>query len=313
MAIDYTTTAVLSNVRFKTSLDGTETDYTDARILKFCNEAQNKYITPAILSANADFFLTYEDVSLVSSRRVYQIPYRSYNATIHSIHWLNSDKTQKQFVGFVDIRNILLDEEGQPTRHIIRDNTIELSTSPTSSDEYLRIYYQYQPGQLVIESDAFEVTSKLQLGGTYRLTGNNSVIAGWSTSTDLFDITSARPPFNILHKGLTADTISSPTDVWFDEDDVDITLLAASNLYVNIEGYTCIPMFPYPFHAILEDLASVPILKALGDDDWQAMQSEAFRALKTAVSTLIPSRKRTEIKPTFRGASFMNSRLRRRL
>lgn len=298
---DFSTTGLLTRQRLKAGLTSSETDYTAAVLLDIADQQLADIIVPAILNTNGDYYLIYEDYSLTESRRKYPIPSRSFNGRLHSLYWLNTDKDQHRFLGYIDQRDAIIGQDGYPTRHTINDNSIVLYHAPSNSTEYLRVYYHYAPSVLVTEAECMAVTavntSTGQLDGTPP--------GSWSTA-DTFDIVSSKSPFELINVDLTASAVGSGS-VTFTASDLDTNRLASGSFVVTLAGETCYPMIPQQMHYVLADLAACPILEQVRDDGWSAKKRDALERTQSLIRSIIP-RKETELKQWFAGQSHLEFR-----
>lgn len=285
--MSFDTTALLSRWRLRSVLDGTETDWTDAIGLDLCDAVTSKKITPRILARNADYYVRYQDIAVTANRHKYPIPSRAYLGKIHSLYLLNSSKTQVDLLPYTDQRLIGLQNTGAPINHMITDNSIVLGTIPSTTG-YLRVYYPYRPSLLVATTAVMEVTSRTagKLNGTPP--------GAWSTN-DTFDVISAGTPFELVNASLTASSVSG--GVTFTESDLDTDRIDdGGTYYVTLENQTCFPMMPQEFHWTLAELASCPVLEAVGDEGWRDREAKTNAELEDLVNACI-MRKQTEHKP----------------
>lgn len=291
----FNTTSLLSRWRLRSTLDGTETDYTDAVGMDICDQVIRQKIVPKIIAVNADYFLIFVDIAVTSGRYKYPIPSRAYLGKIHSMYFLNSSKTTYQLLTFTDQRLIGLQQSGSPENHMITDNAIVLGNI-SSTAGYLRLYYPYRPSALVATTACMAVTGRTagKLEGT--------PVGTWTTN-DKFDVVSGTSPFELIHASLTASSVTG--GVTFTESELDTDRLDdGGTYYVTLERESCFPMIPEDMHYVLADLASCPVLENIGDEGWRDRYQTTMLELNDIVSACI-MRKQTEFKPVLNQFSFM--------
>ena len=293
--MSYDSAGLLTRLRFKSILDGTETNYTDSVLLDICDQVILEEVVPRILARNGDYYLTYKDIAVTVGRHKYPIPQQAMLGKIHSVYMLNSAKTSDLLLPFTDQRLIGLPTSGTPTRHMIVDNMIVLNELPSVTG-YLRLYHPYAPSNLVATTSCMAVTGRTagKLEGTPP--------GAWDTD-DRFDVISATSPYELLHYNLTATSVV--TGITLTEADLDTTRLDDDEtFYVALNGETCFPMIPREFHYLVADLASCPVLHTQGDDGWDERYKVSHKKLEDMVNALI-TRKETEHKPVINQFSFM--------
>lgn len=295
----YSTTDLLSRIRLKATLDGSESSYTDSILLDLASQVIVEQILPIILKLNGDYYLTYTDIPLIAGRDAYPIPPRAAFQKVHSIDLLDSAKTYGSSLYYTDYRNIPVTSSGAPYNHIFRDNSIVVSDNPSVSSGYLRVRYPYTPSQLVALSAVTEITGGESTGV---LTG--VVPATWTTA-NRYDIVSGQSPFELIHSDLTASSVVSATSITFALSDLNVNRLSDGGTYfVCLSGETAYPMIPKELHYCLADLAACPVLQLCGDEGWSEFYSEAHSRLTTLLNSLI-TRKTTESAPWVRTSSIL--------
>lgn len=296
----FTTTELLSRIRARGVLDGTEADYTDAVLLDLADQVIAEQMVPRILATNGDYYLVYRDIAITVGRYRYPIPHRSMFSKIHSVYLLDSTKSTETILYFVDRRNTRLGVSGTPQYHTINDNYLILHDSPTIAG-YLRIYFFYSPSVLVLPSSTMVVTGRS--AGKLLGTPPTGFSGGEGGGNVPFDIVSASTPFELVSFDLTG-TVAAD-GVTFALSDLDLDRIDDGKSYiVTLAGQTSYPMMPRELHYVLADLVSCPVLHNQGDEGWSERYMDSQKKMIDVIAALF-QRKQSETKPMFVNNSLM--------
>jgi len=212
-------------------------------------------------------------------------------STIHSVEYLNSDKSDKVTLTWRALQDIDLSSSGDPEFHDAEDDEVVVSPTPSSSTGYIRIHYHYIPSNLVETSACMEITGGVATGV---LTG--VAVTGWTTALS-YDIVAAESPFALINADLTATAVSVGTSITFAVADLDTNRLASGTYYVCQAKQTCFPMIPQSMHYTACDLVVARIREEIGDEGYGQKLGVSKDTLREQKNAMIP-RKQTENKPS---------------
>jgi hypothetical protein len=250
---------------------------------------------PSIINIQADYWLTYRDTAITSSRSRYPISSRSVMSSVVSVYRLNADKTDRTPLKLRYPIDTGINDSGDPFYHTFEDDSVVVSPIPATSDGYIRIYYTYLPSSLVSTSACMAITGGVSTG---ILTG--SVPAGWTTALS-YDIFSAESPFSIIHSDLTASSVAGGS-ITFTLSDLDTVRLSSGSYYVGIAGTTCFPMLPASTHNLISDMVVAKVREEIGDEGFVQKYQLNSELLKRIIDSTVP-RKKTETLPIINRSS----------
>lgn len=153
MAIDYTWSALVAQVRRRALVGGSGTsDWTNDQIVAILNEETQDYIVPLVSTIGEEYFVAIEDFTTVANLAEYDIPTDSIASRVRDVQGLIGP--QNQYVSMQRIepeRAVVfgpITQTGQPLAYYVQANQIVFS--PTPDTEYsVRLKYYARPRQLV--------------------------------------------------------------------------------------------------------------------------------------------------------------------
>jgi len=131
-------------------------------MLRMANSVMRDKLTPVILSANQNFFVTKKEEVTVTDQAEYAIPYRSVGRTLRD---LKMRQTATASYGDRDMSLIALEDahmfpqSGTPSGFYFMGDKFVLAPKPISADWTLVLYYDLQPSRLVLITAAALVQS----------------------------------------------------------------------------------------------------------------------------------------------------------
>jgi hypothetical protein len=258
---------------------------TDLRILSICNEEIESKITPMIQAVNQDYFITVDTVPLVSGQDLYGIPERAVGRSLRDVKILDSAGNQQYSLNLISLDDVNIhDYQATTTAFYFMGDSIVVSPTPTSGvTASLQLYYLQRPGRLVPVASCSKVLGVTTDNLTYTTLTVDQVPASFTAGT-LCDFVAGKSGNSTLDK------------------DQAITNIAGSQLtfglinsQIGVGDYVT-PQYSSPVLQIPEDcfsylvsLASIRVLKALGDiEGAQTMQSDVPEKKKAMESLLAP-------------------------
>lgn len=285
MALDYTTTKLLEDIRTVCLTPEADALYTDARLLALTSNEQLSTVVPQLLSIQEEFFVHYEDVPLSADQTAYDIPERAIGLKLRDVSLIDSSGNEN-YIGRINPAdakfyggNVLaLPMQIWNNSFYFRDSQIILLPNVAQNFTYLRLYFYRRPSQLVVESEAGHITAIDRNTNTITLSSRPSaMIAGVE-----IDFLKGRPPFRSYEDDRAIASVSN-NDVTFAAELPDSLVVGD---WIALSGETPIPQFPYEIFPMLEQLGACKALEGMGDANidtawgrYKQMRDDAFKLL----------------------------------
>lgn len=287
MSVDYTTTALIANLKRRASIPASQALFNEATMLEFLSDEMLSLLVPQVMSVREKYFETFTDYTLVSGTDTYIVPRRAIGGKVANFTFVdaNGEELPCERLSTKDVEYTSTLDGGHLSGALIRGNHIHmLPDAATFVPLSLRVYYYRRPNRLVKESQAGKVTAIV--GSVVTL---NNTPTSWTTSTT-FDAIKGSPGFETLADDSTINTLSG-NDLTFD---TVPTGLAVGD-WIAESGESPVPQIPYELHATLAQMGATKVLEALGDQaGLQAGQAKQQIQEKNALTLLTP---RVEDKP----------------
>jgi len=269
----YTTSELLAKVKLWGAVPASQPAFTDAQLLGLLTDELWSNVAPFIMQFREEFFVTYQDFTITTGTRGYNIPTRTVNGVLREIKTVNSsgdefdiprvspERTQRSSYGFY-----------------LENNKVYLIENDSYTDRTLRMYYYRRPSELVETTDCAQVTS---VGTT---TFDVSAIPSAMVSGETVDIVQATPPFNILSQDITATwvgTTVTPSSM--------PTGLAVGD-WMCKDQESCIAQIPLETQPLLVQAVVVRINEILDDAKGLKLSTEKYDKIKESLRELISPR-----------------------
>jgi hypothetical protein len=256
----FDTTRLVDQITIKGCLaDGS---YTTQEILDLAYDALLSEIVPLVVLRREEFYVRTIDISIVSGKADYDIPYRALGGTLREVKLVNSNNFFH--IERIDPKKIDRTHTGQPYRFYVQGNKIYLHPEPTDTTFTLRLSYFLRPSRLVPTSECGQISAIN--GQTLTITLPDS----WEVS-NTFDIVKGKPGYDILGMDLAINAISG-SDITFTS---DLPSDIAVGDWVCLAEETCFPFLPPEGHIALIQCATTAALEAIGDPAQAQSQAKA--------------------------------------
>ena len=252
-----TSDRLLEGVKRRAIVPSSQPLFDDNDLLALADDVIEELMVPLLKAARQDFFVTTDEVTVVSGTRLYDIPYRSVGRTLRDLKLLNG-------TGFIrSLPKIAIEDEhlfqssgGNVTGFYFRGDKIALVPTPTSSGFSLERWYELAPSKLVKVSDAAVVTGITATTVTVD-TAPDTIATG-----TVIDFIQARSGNSLLAMDKTVTNVAGNVYT-FAVDDIPTTLAVGD--YVSVAQTTPVIMFPNECYPLLETATTRRALAALGD------------------------------------------------
>lgn len=278
-----TTSDLLESIKQRAMIPDNQDTWSDERLLVTATEDMRSAIVPLLMSVREEYFVTSEDISVVSGTSRYSIPERSAGQGIRDIIWIDAEGNQNPMTqitledGEWDTNN---GTNGVPYAYRVEWDSIVLSPDVTSSGT-MRVMYVVSPGDLVATSEAVQITGINTLTNTVSA---STVPATW-TGSETVDIIRGSAGCEYLAIGSTITNISG----------TDITLSALPTGlqvgdWIALEGESPVPQLPRDLVPLLAQKVVVSVLESMNQRGAAETAEARFQKLITSAMSMISPR-----------------------
>lgn len=279
MAVDYTTTAFLTDVRQRAMAPTSQSLYTDAQLVGVANAQFKGRVLESLLRMREEFWVTYTDTTIVAGTDAYAIPAAAVAGRLRDVVLVDSAGNEKDLPRLEP--EILSESRYPPTGFKIRNNKVVLYPVPTSSSgDTLRMYYYARPPDLTLVANCALISSVATAAYTV-----SAVPSGWTTATSVDAVDSSPPGFETLGSVLTISSVVGSVITL----SAAVTGLAAGD-YLTPTGYTPIPPIPPEAHGLLAQATATEILRQMGDQNAYALAKQEYMEMETRFADIVTPR-----------------------
>lgn len=253
-------TELLADIKRKAQIAADEETLSDSDILDIATKELQTVIAPKILSVRENFFATYYDFAITSSR-VYRIPSQATGSKILGLEHV--DGSQRRTL--IQISMFETQREG----FFIRSGSINLSTNaPTSGT--LRLHYSSRPG--VLTETANKILTR-DSATAITLAANHGLAIG-----SVVSIQRTTSPFEYVYQDIVVSTVPDLDTVTFTGvdfvtdsvglgDTMTITSSAAGVTATGAVSLAHYPQIPIEMHDWLSYRVAIRCLEHIGHSD----------------------------------------------
>jgi hypothetical protein len=284
MSVDYTNTALISNIKRRASVPTNQNLFDETTFLDFLTDEMLSNLVPLIMSVREEYFTQYKDETLVDGTDEYLFPRRAIGQKLKNVVFVDANGKEHPCprLGSKDRERDESVDGGRLGGIIIRDNYVQVFPNAKTFLPYsLRMYYYRRPSHLVKTSQCAQIT--VINTGTKTVTVSVAPTA-WTTATT-FDIIKNKPGFESLGDDLT---ITAKVGLDFTFTDALPSTLEVGD-WLAEAGESPIAQIPYEMHATLAQQGSTKLMEALGHQaGLQAAQAKLQIQEKNALTLVTP-------------------------
>lgn len=203
---------IVASVKRRISFPASQTTFTDDEILEFANEEMFIAQVPSVLMYHEEYFVTYEDITLVANKTRYSIPNRAIGMRLRDVFYLDNNDNLYEMTRINPEDKAYFQRDfnsvNNPYPYYLEGNDIVLPAqslpSPTGS---LRVSFFIRPNQLVSDDNAAIISAFCE---TITVT-NASVTAGDTVTIngEVFTAVAGAPGSNEFQIGGTSAVTAS--------------------------------------------------------------------------------------------------------
>lgn len=300
MGFNFSSDALIQDIKRRTFMPISQITYNDEDILDFADEEIQIGIVPLLMSVREDYLVTYKEDTINSGQPSYDMHKRAIVQKLKdvTIVMANSDTNNP-----VEISLPRIQSDQGPTRLLnnypgffVRNNKVMLQNPDTFAGQKLRQYYFLRPSKLVTPINACRITRVGPDTNSPALAANQIEVGliptGFgsdATFTQTVDIVRNNPGFEIL----SMDAVAS-----FNTNTLIVTFSSLTSLPTGLEvgdwvclaGETVVPQIPVEMHPILAQRAAVKVLEGMGDASNLQLAQGKLKEMEKAVLGLLSNR-----------------------
>lgn len=179
--MSFTTSDLLDSIKRRSFAPAGQTTLTDEELLAMADEETQTTILPDILSVREEYFVAYTDYAITANQAAYDIPARSIGLQVRDVHVIDGTAVFPDFPR-LEPERIASAQAGAPEAFFIKNNSVCLYPTPSTTSKTLRLYFPLRPSKLIAPSEAAVVSA---INGT--VVSVSSIPAAWVTG-DTFDL-----------------------------------------------------------------------------------------------------------------------------
>jgi len=251
MAIDYTTAALIADVKRRITIPTSQSLFPDSDLLEVLTRELHATVVPFYVSLREDFFKTHTDTACDGTTTSWAIPSRAIGQKLIDVNLVQAGGSYQRLV-LVDAEQITIGNG-----YWIEGSQITVYTAPTSSNS-LRMSWLRRPNYLIASTSAAQITSINT--GTNTVTCS-TVPTGYSTSTPV-DFIQNVAPFASLRDDATPTAVVTGASGTIQFASLPTGLAVGD--WVSPQFQSPIPQIPPEAHNYLAVCAGAQVLFALG-------------------------------------------------
>ena len=291
MTIDYSTVALIEDLKRRGSMPTSQELFTDSDFCKFMTDCQKMRIVPQILKTREEHFVSTLDIPMVQGQRQYSIPKRSIGNKIRNIFVLRDGDEDciRELPRFSATEAAKYGNSSSDLTcgYYFEGNKIILMGTPTNTTDVIRIKYYRKPNRIVDATQAAKISAIDTLTNQVTV---ESMPSAWQIGDDLScDLIPNNGIFDAVAEDSPVQVIDNTTAFILELDPEVIAEVAVGD-WVCIAGETTIPQLPEDLHQILVQYALVKALEALGDTNGVGLAGRELEELEQSLYTMLEHR-----------------------
>lgn len=283
MSIDYTSTGLIENVKFRALIPSSQNLYYDADIAKLLGQELKSTIVPFIMSVREDHLVHNYDQDIDTTKSNYTLPARAIGNKLKDVVLLDSSGEE---VGISRLTpEMLKNISFGGTGFYFVDDKVKIYPDCGDLGSFdLRMKYFRRPNNIILTSSAGKITIIDRVNKKLTL---DRVPSTWTTS-DLFDLIKGTPSF-ISHGD---DLVITALDSVNKQVTFSVTLptdLAVGDWCCE-HGEAPVAQIPYDLYDLLAQRVAVKILDNIGDAEGIRSAADMYMDMKESAKILLTPR-----------------------
>jgi hypothetical protein len=301
MGFDYTSDALIKDIKRRTFMPISQITYDDSDILDFADEETQVGIVPLLMSVREDYLVTYKEDAIQADTVAYNMHKRAIVQKLKDVTVIESNSNPANPIE-ISIPRIQSDQAPSGLLNnypgfYVRNNKVILQNPEAFTGQKLRQYYFLRPSKLVTTINACKITrvgpdsslSPVLQANQIEVSLIPTEFGTTATFNQTVDIVKGNPGFEILSMDVEATfnintliiTFSSLTEL---PEELEV------NDWVCLAGETVVPQIPVEMHPILAQRAAIKVLEGMGDSTNLQLAQGKLKEMEKAILGLLSNR-----------------------
>lgn len=296
---EWDTTALLSDIKERASLPDNDVRFTNALLLSAATKELREGIAPLLSNARSEHLVYPYSQAVTAGLATYRMPPRAVGGVLRDVAFI--DESERA----VRLRQLSADEieligrtdnQGTPYAYWLQGYKVVLVGEPNVAGTLSTPYYA-RPNKLILPTAASSTEAVILVSSvTYNATLDTLTLVYQGVPAAVMqvdgvslDVVRATPGFETLATGAFAVTETDPGAEWtFVLSGVEEDPGVVSGDYLCLAGQAPVPQAPVELHGLLAVRTARRLLKAVGDDRWQALEADVADLEQKATTWLSP-------------------------
>jgi len=283
--LDFTVDNLVSDVQRRFSGPLTPSLFQQVDFISFLDSELRSDLTLFIRSAREEYFETVYTTPIIQNVVTYAIPYRAIGMTTRKVNLLDPNNNLLELVQLsledIQLNYVPYSSPFFPNGYYVQNNNVILfpPNLGLNNSYKLQIVYERRPNSLVSSSVCGQVQS-------FNATANTAVLTNVPTNWVVgmtFDFYNGYPPFDSVGDDVQLTNISGST-LTFSALPTNIAI----NQWVSPSMQGCIAQIPYDAYPLLNQLATMKCVEALGDTAGLQNAEKKYEQMKVNYKSLQP-------------------------
>lgn len=288
MPIDYTTDALIAEIKRHGSIPTTQQLLSSEDFVNLLNHNQRVYMIASIMRTREEFFVATFDQALIggSEEQRYDLPTRAVGHKLRKLIIVDQ-QSNEVMLPRIEPENKTWHESsswwpGMKSGYFFEGDQVVLTPNLNNSFSTLRMKYFRRPNWLTLRENCAQVTAVDTGTGIITI---DELPEGWVTG-QIIDVIASKPTFRSHGDSVVTSLIAGTS--------ITVPVADAANVVVGDficpEGETCVPQYPEEVHPILMQLGLIDALKAMGDSEGAGNAASQLEEMERDLNSLLKSR-----------------------
>jgi hypothetical protein len=257
---------LIESVKARAAVPISQNTFQSSHLIRFLNEEIDDTLVPLVLQVKEEFYVSTDEIALVSGQTRYSIPYRAIGSKIRNVYLKTSggtafklsrvqpeDVPDYQYGSFSGDNHLF---------YIEGDSIVLVSQGSAIPSGSLMVSYYMKPNDLVASSRVCQISSITE--GVSQTTIIVDAVPSVITTATPIDFIGDKPNHRVKGHDIAPVSVSSGTATFvIDNDDIPDDLEEGD--HIALAGETHLPQVPSDLHVILAQAAACRVYEAQAD------------------------------------------------
>lgn len=287
---EWDTTALLSDVKERGSLPDNDLRFTTAKILAAATHELREGCAPLLSASRAEHLVYPYSQPVTAGQNTYRMPPRAVGASLRDVGFIEQGNRvfRLRQLSADELEEIgRIENQGTPYAYWLQGYNLVLVGRPTSAGTLSTPYYA-RPNALVAPTDAVSIAVTGHTGDAYTLFFIGTPPSGPLSTVGIqtVDVVRGEPGFETLAIAASCNVTNPSPGQW--QYELSTTETIVDGDYVCLPGQAPVPQLPVEMFGLLAARTARRLLKAVGDDRWQAIDDDVKELEARAQAWLAP-------------------------